>query len=81
MATLIPFEPGAALARVATTPTGYQIDCRGLHGARAYDFTSAGETAEFAVLLREEGNWLLRFSPGAEAVRAIVDEISAEGGL
>ena len=81
MNTVTPFEPGAALARVATTPTGYQIDARGPHGARAYDFTSAGEAAEFAVLLRDEGRWLLRFSPGAEAVRAIVAEIDAEGGV
>ena len=77
-ASILPFEPGAALARVSATPTGWQIDARGPHGARAYDFASAGEAAEFAVLMRVEGNWPLRFSPGTEAVRAIVEEISAE---
>ena len=79
MGAVIPFEPGAALARVAATRTGYQIDTRGPRAARAYDFTSAGEAAEFAVLLRDEGRWHLRFSPGAEAVRAIIREIDEEG--
>ncbi len=77
---VIPFEPGAALARIAATPTGWQIDARGPFGARAYDFTSAGEAAEFAVLMRDDGNWPLRFSPAAGAVRDIVAEIDAEGG-
>ena len=71
----IPFEPGAALARVAATPTGYQIDTRGPLCARAYDFASAGEAAEFAIILRDQGRWPLRFSPAAKAVREIVDEI------
>ena len=77
-ATITPFEPGAALARVAATPTGYQIDTRGPLCARAYDFASAGEAAEFAIILRNQGNWPLRFSSSAEAVRAIVEEIDAE---
>ena len=77
-AALVPFEPGAALARIAVTPTGYRIDTRGPYGARSYDFSSAGEAGEFAVLLRDDGRWPLRFSPGAEAVRAIVEEIDAE---
>ena len=80
-AALAPFEPSAALARIAATPTGYQIDARGPHGARAYDFASAGEAAEFAVVMRDEGNWPLRFSPAARAVREIVDEIDGEVGL
>ncbi len=75
-----PFEPGAALARIAATPTGWQIDCRGPYGARHYDFVSAGEAAEFAVILRDEGNWPLRFSTGASGVRAIVEEIDKEDG-
>ncbi len=77
-AAVLPFEPAAALARVAATPTGYQIECRGLHGVRHYDFSSVGEAAEFAILLRDEGRWRLRFSTGAEVVRAIVDEIDGE---
>lgn len=77
-AAVLPFEPGAALARIAATPSGYQIDARGPHGARAYDFTSACEAAEFAVLMRDEGNWPLRFTPAAKAVREIVDEIDGE---
>ncbi len=79
IAAVTPFEPGAALARVAATPTGFQIDARGPHGARAYDFTSAGEAAEFAVIMRDEGNWPLRFSPAAEQVRELVDEITEAG--
>ena len=78
MSTLIPFEPGAALARISATRVGYRIDTRGPYGARTYDFRSAGEAGEFAVLLRDEGRWPLRFSPGAEPVRAIVDEIDAD---
>ena len=77
-ALVTPFEPGAALARIASTPTGYRIDTRGPLCARAYDFASAGDTAEFAVLLRDEGRWPLRYGPGVEAVRAIVEEIDAE---
>ena len=79
-ATVAPFEPGGALARIATTSTGWQIDTRGPHGARVYTFVSLGEAAEFAVALRDEGQWRLRFRPGTEAVRAIVDEIDAEIG-
>ena len=78
MGALIPFEPGAALARICATRVGYRIDTRGPYGARSYDFRSAGEAGEFAVLLRDEGRWPLRFRPGAEAVRAIVEEIDAE---
>ncbi|RYC29708.1 hypothetical protein D3273_22475 [Lichenibacterium minor] len=77
--TITPFEPGAALARIAATPTGWQIDCRGPYGARHYDFVSTGEAAEFAIILRDKGNWPLRFSPGAETVKVLVEEISAEG--
>ena len=75
MSAVVPFEPGA---RISTTPTGYQIDTRGPHGVRHYDFTSSAEAAEFAILLRDEGRWRLRFGTGAEAVRAIVDEIDGE---
>ena len=71
-----PFEPSASLARVAATPSGYRIDCRGPHGARRYDFVNAGEAAEFAVALRDDGGWRLRFGTGAEPVRAIVDDLS-----
>ncbi len=78
MSAVVPFEPGAARARISTTPTGYQIECRGPHGLRHYDFVSATEAAEFAVVLRDEGGWRLRFSTGAEAVRAIVNEIDGE---
>ena len=74
-AAIVPFEPGAALARVAATPDGWQIDCRGPHGARHYDFASAGETAEFAITLSDEGNWRLRFGAGAEVVRALIAEL------
>ena len=77
-ASITPFEPGAALARISATPTGYQIDARGPRVCRAYDFPSAGEAAEFAVLMRDEGNWPLRFSLGAEEVLVIVREIDAE---
>ena len=76
-----PFEPGAALARISATPTGYQIDCRGPFGARHHDFTSIGEAAEFAVVLRDYGNWPLRFSAGTEAVLTTIREIDAEEGL
>jgi len=75
-AAILPFKPGAALARISTTPTGYQIECRGPHGVRHYDFSSVAEAAEFAVVLRDEGR--LRFSTGAEAIRAIVAEIDGE---
>jgi len=77
-ATILPFEPGAALARISTTPTGYQIECSGPRGARQYDFDRAGETAEFAILLRDKGRWRLRFGTGTEAIRAIVAEIDGE---
>ena len=77
-AALVPFEPGAALARIAPTRSGYRIDTRGPLCARAYDFASAGEAAEFAIILRDDGRWPLRYSPGAEAVREIVEEIDAE---
>jgi len=76
--SILPFNPGAALARVAATPTGFQIDCRGPHGARNYDFTSVGEAGEFAVTLRDYGGWRLRFGTGTEVVRAIVEEIDGE---
>ena len=76
--SILPCNPGAALARVAATSTGFQIDCRGPRGARQYDFDRAGETAEFAILLRDEGRWRLRFSTGTEAIRAIVAEIDGE---
>ncbi len=76
MGAVVPFDPGA---RISTTPTGYQIECRGgPHGVRHYDFSTDAEAAEFAILLRDEGRWCLRFSTGAEAVRAIVDEIDGE---
>ena len=78
-ATIIPFEPGAALARVSATPTGWQIDCRSPRCARHYDFASSGEAAEFACLLRDRGQWSLRFSLGAATVRKLVEEIDAEG--
>ena len=78
-ATIIPFESGAALARVSATPTGWQIDCRSPYGVRHYDFASADEAAEFAVMLRNAGEWPLRFSIGAAPVRAIVEEIDVEG--
>ncbi len=77
-AAILPFEPGAALARISTTPTGYQIECRGPYGVRHYDFTSAGEAGEFAVILRDEGRWRLRFGTGTEAIRVIVAEIDGE---
>ncbi len=77
-AVILPFNPGAALARISTTPIGYQIECRGPHGVRHYDFSSVAEAGEFAVTLRDEGRWRLRFSTGAEAVQAIVDEIDGE---
>jgi len=75
MSAVVPFEPGA---HISTTPTGYQIECRGPHGVRHYDFSSVAEAAEFAILLRDEGRWRLRFSTDAEAIRAIVDEIDGE---
>ncbi len=75
MSAVVPFEPGA---RISTTPTGYQIECRGPHGVRHYDFASASEAGEFAVVLRDDGGWHLRFSTGAEAILAIVDEIDGE---
>ena len=78
-AHIIPLGLGGALACIAATPTGYIIDTCGPHGARTYDFYSAGEAGEFAVLLRDEGRWPLRFSPGTEAVRAIVSEIDVSG--
>ncbi len=76
--SILPFNPGAALARVSATPTGFQIDCRGPKGARQYDFDRAGETAEFALVLRDDGGWHLRFGPDADTVRAIVQEIGGE---
>ena len=79
-ATIVPFEPVAALARIAATPTGWRIDCRGPYGVRHYDFASADEAAEFAVMLRDgAGEWPLRFSIGAAPVRAIIEEIDVEG--
>ena len=78
-ATIIPFEPVAALARIAATSSGWQIDCRGPYGVRHYDFASADQAAEFAVMLRDAGEWPLRFSIGAAPVRAIVEEIDREG--
>ncbi len=78
MSAVVPFEPGAALACISTTPTGYQIESRGPHGVRHYDFASASEAGEFAVVLRDEGRWRLRFSTGTEAIRAIVDEIDGD---
>lgn len=78
-ATIVPFEPGAALARIAATPTGWRIDCRGPHGARAYDFATVEETAEFAIVLHDQGGWQLRYGAGAESVRDLVIEISLEG--
>ena len=75
MSAVVPFEPGA---RISTTPTGYQIECRGPYGVQHYDFSSVGEAAEFAVVLRDEGGWRLRFSSDAQAIRAIVDEIDGE---
>ncbi len=75
---MIPFDPGAALARVEVTPSGFAIDCRSPQAARRYDFTSAGAAAEFAVLLRDEGGWSLRFRDGADVLRVLVAEIDAE---
>ncbi len=75
-ASVTPFDPGAALARIKPTAAGWTIDTRGPHGARHYDFTQPGETAEFAIVLRDEGKWPLRFSPGADVVRAIVDGLT-----
>ena len=77
--SITPFEPGAALARISSTPIGWQIDCRGPYGARHNDFTSAGDAAEFAVTLRDEGRWPLRSNEGTEQVRTIVAEIDEEG--
>ena len=74
-----PFEPGAALARVVATPMGYRIDCRGSYGARHYDFTTVEETAEFIVVLYDEGGWQPRYGAGAESVRDLVIEITLEG--
>ena len=70
-------EPGAALARIEPTPLGWVIDCRGPCGARHYDFRSAGEAAEFAVILRDQGHWALRFGSRADVIRLLVEEIDA----
>lgn len=74
-----PFEPGASLARISATPIGWIIDCRGPYVARHYDLRSEGEAAELAIVLRDQGGWQLRFSPSAEMVRNLVDELT-EGG-
>ncbi len=79
MSSPVPFEVGASLARISATPMGWQIDTRGPRAARRYDFTTAGATAEFAITLRDTGNWPLRFGPGTEEVRAIIDELTEEG--
>ena len=77
--SVIPFEPGASLARISATPSGWIIDCWGPRAAQHYDFRSEGEAAEMAMTLRDEGGWRLRFSPSADIVRKLVDELS-EGG-
>ncbi len=72
-----PSEPGASLARIDRTPTGYVIDCCGPMVACHYDFRSVGEAAEFAQVLRDSGNWPLRFGRGADEIREIVAELDA----
>lgn len=74
-AAVIPFEPGATLARVVARDGGFVIDTRGPHAARAYTFACPGDTAEFAVALRDEGGWTLRFGHGADEVRRMVVEL------
>ena len=77
MTNTTPFEPGASLARIDRTPSGFVGDCRGPMVARLYDFTSAGEAAEFALTMRDEGGWSLRFGRGADEVRDLVSELDA----
>ncbi len=64
------------IARIENTDQGWRITTRSPSVRRHYDFISVGETAEFAIVLRDEGKWPLRFSPGADAVRAIVDGLT-----
>jgi len=74
-----PFEPDASLARIKRTTTGWNIDCRGPMVARCYDFLSAGDAAEFAIALRDEGRWPLRFGSDAHELRSLVEEIDHVG--
>lgn len=68
------FNPGPSLARVAVTPGGWIIDCRGPRTAQAHSFTCEGCATEFARALRNDGVWSLRFGPGCGGVeRAVVD--------
>lgn len=69
------FNPGPSLARVATTPDGWTIDCRGPRAAQTHNFTCEGCTAEFARALRDEGGWTLRFGPGCQSIAALVAEL------
>ena len=65
-----------AIARVSYMLGDWQIDCRGPRSARRYYFTSEGEAAEFALVLRDSCGWKLRFSAGTDEVRALVDELT-----
>ncbi len=77
-ADIVTLPTSLPIARIKPTAAGWTINCRGPHGARHYDFTSASEAGEFAVVLRDEGGWRLRFSIGTDAVQAIVEEIDGE---
>ena len=78
MSAPTPFEPGASLARVTADSDGFLIDTRGPKAAQQHRFASAGNAAEMAIVLREAG-WALRFSPGADEVRALVSELDEIG--
>ena len=78
--SVLPFEPGPALARISRTPCGWIIDTRGPYGACHYDCSSEGEAAELAIILRDQGGWQLRYSRTAEPVRRLIEELS-DGGV
>ncbi len=78
MSEITSFEADTTRARVMATSVGWRIDLCSPQVQSSRDFRSAGEAAEYAALLRDEGGWPLRFSYNAAAVELLVKEIDAE---
>ena len=77
-ATILPLNPNGC-ARISAVTSGFRIALRSDRVSVDYDRRTAGDTAEFAVLLRDEGGWRLRFDRNAVAIELLVAEIDEEG--